>query len=386
MRGKLLFSVLVAVTAVALGCTPTGSGVTGGSGGGVEQDAASPGCSLDIDCNQGAHGVGVVCSAGECVQGCHSAVDCPNGGICDLTTSPGQCAAAPPQCTSDTDCNSGQTGTGVICSDAGKCVAGCHAAADCPDGDICEAGDCAPPPLCKTDVDCNNGMTGTALICSTSGQCVDGCHAAADCPTGSVCDQTQCVAAPTCPVLTYPSGIKIQTVANAAMTATYQGHLKAGEQAPVCFLDVGNLYDPNTNETYDLSVHVATNFRLSELVGTEVDQGWGSYVLMSPDAVVALQAFRNGVGGPVSVNSGFRGPKHQESVCNDLCGDPMGCPGTCANNSRHMWGDAFDLPDTFYSQYYSDLACQSGFKFVYLESGTHLHVDMNPEYTQCVQQ
>ncbi len=88
----------------------------------------------------------------------------------------------------------------------------------------------------------------------------------------------------------------------------------------------------------------------------------------------------------MSVNSGFRGPKHQESVCKGLCGNPLGCAGTCANNSRHMWGDAFDLPMTFYNTADTKLACASGFKYTYLESGTHLHVDQNPAYATCVMQ
>jgi hypothetical protein len=170
------------------------------------------------------------------------------------------------------------------------------------------------------------------------------------------------------------------------MTASYMGHLKTGETAPTCFIDVGNLHDPVAQATYDLSVHVAAHFQLVELVGTEVNQGYGNFVLLSPAAVQSLEAFRESVGGPVTVNSGYRSPKHQEDVCNSLCGNPYGCPGTCSNNSRHMWGDAFDLPTTFYSSYYTNLACQDGFKFTYLESGTHLHVDQNPAYATCVMQ
>jgi hypothetical protein len=105
---------------------------------------------------------------------------------------------------------------------------------------------------------------------------------------------------------------------------------------------------------------------------------------MSPDAGASLQKFRAAVGVPVSVTSGFRGPKHQEDVCNSLCGNPLGCPGTCANNSRHMFGDAFDLPLAFYTKADEQLACDAGFKFAYLESGTHLHIDQNPAYATCV--
>lgn len=313
-------------------------------------------------------------------------------------------------CAVDADCNHGVTGTGVICSNSGAtanhCVDGCHTGADCPPSGTCDTTQAhwvcsdAPPALgtaCTGDADCSGGEPGTGRVCGASTKtCIVGCHdTSADCPAGSACNQSGsswfCAPSVTpppagCPVLTFPSGIKIQTVQNAAMTASYKGHLAAGQTAPTCFLDVGNLHNPDTNETYDLSVHVATNFQLVELVGTEVNQGWGNFVLLSPAAVASLQAFRMSVGKAVTINSGFRGPKHQESVCQSLCGNPLGCPGTCANNSRHMWGDAFDLPMTFYSTYDTNLACQDGFKFTYLEAGTHLHVDQNPAYATCVQQ
>ncbi len=189
-----------------------------------------------------------------------------------------------------------------------------------------------------------------------------------------------------CPALTYPSGVKIQTFENAAMTATYANHLGAGEKAPTCFLDVKNLVDPDTGQVYDLTVDVAAHFQLQELVGTEVSQGYGDWVLMEPAAVASLEKFRETLNTPVTVNSGFRSPKHQEDVCNSLCGMPLGCPGTCANNSRHMFGDAFDLPLQFYTAADEQVACDSGFKFAYLESGTHLHIDQNPAYATCVKE
>jgi len=187
-----------------------------------------------------------------------------------------------------------------------------------------------------------------------------------------------------CPALTFPSGVKIQTFEDAAMTATYANHLGTGEKAPTCFLDVNNLVDPDTGTVQALTVNVAAHFTLDELVGTEVAQGYGNLVVMEPAAVESLEKLRESLNVPVSVNSGFRGPKHQEAVCNSLCGNPLGCPGTCANNSRHMFGDAFDLPLEFYTMSDEQLACTVGFKFAYLESGTHLHIDQNPAYATCV--
>ncbi|HEY1959402.1 MAG TPA: hypothetical protein VGH28_27515 [Polyangiaceae bacterium] len=187
-----------------------------------------------------------------------------------------------------------------------------------------------------------------------------------------------------CPALTYPSGVKIQTFQNAKMTATYANHLASGEKAPKCFLDVDNLVDPDTGEVYPITVDVAAHFELEELVGTEVSQGYGSFVLATPAAVESLEKFRETLNTPVDVISGFRSPKHQEDVCQSLCGNPLGCSGTCANNSRHMFGDAFDLPLEFYTKADEQIACDVGFKFAYLESGTHLHVDQNPDYKTCV--
>lgn len=376
---------------------------------------AKPPCASDMECSNGAVGVGVVCSntgvnAGKCIDGCHGDEDCPAGGTCDKTTATWQCTNAPPKlgtaCTTDAQCSGGAAGTGRVCGSTSKqCIVGCHdTAADCPSGSVCNktgpAWVCKPSTLplgaaCGTDAEC--GLPGEERVCSASShKCIEGCHLDSDCPSGQACDHGtspwQCnppkppPAPGGCPALTYPSGVKIQTVPNAAMTASYTGHLKAGETAPTCFLDVTNLKNPDTNQKYDIHVKVAAHFELDELVGTEVAQGWGNFVLVKPEAVAALEEFRVTAGKPVIVNSGFRGPKHQEAVCVSICGEPLGCPGLCSNNSRHMWGDAFDLPLSFYSDYYSDVACDAGFKFSYLEAGTHLHVDQNPAYAQCVQQ
>lgn len=367
-------------------------------------------CAQDADCNHGAAGVGVVCSsAGQCIDGCHADGDCATGATCDTSQAHWKCTSATPAlgtaCKDDAGCSDGQPGTGRVCSsNSHTCIVGCHdTTADCPSGTACNksgaAWFCAPAstgplPLgaaCTSDAQC--GSAGQQRVCGASSQvCVTGCHNDANCPSGDTCSSTtnQCGMAPppppTCPVLAFPSGVHIQTFTDAATSDSYTNHLKSGETAPTCFLDTNNLQDPVANTTYTLSVHVAAHFQLSELVGTEISQGWGHFVLISPAAVDSLEKFRVSVGGPVSVNSGYRGPKHQESVCNGLCGNPLGCPGTCSNNSRHMWGDAFDLPTQFYNQTDTDLACQDGFKFTYLESGTHLHVDQNPAYATCVQQ
>lgn len=373
------------------------------------------GCASDVECNHGAPGAGVICSkngstAGKCIDGCHDDADCGGGSSCDKTLAHWQCTNAPPAlgtaCATDTFCAGGQAGSSRVCGASSKvCVLGCHTtAADCPASTTCnQSGSswaCSPSLLpvgaaCTTDAQC--GLPGQEKVCGASSHvCAAGCHLDSDCGSSKSCNHAQspwqCDAAPPppdpsgCPVLTYPSGIKIQTVKSVAMTASYAGHLKSGQSAPQCFLDVSNLRNPSTNEKYSISVKVAAHFQLDELVGTEVSQGWGNFVLLNPTTVASLEAFRVGAGVSVSVNSGFRGPKHQESVCIGICGDPLGCSGTCSNSSRHMWGDAIDLPLDFYSPQYSKLACDGGFNYTYLEAGTHLHIDQNPAYAgQCIQ-
>lgn len=373
------------------------------------------GCANDLACNHGAPGTGVICSntgapAGQCIDGCHGDDDCANGGSCDKTQAHWQCTNAPPAlgtaCATDMFCAGGQVGSSRVCGASSKtCVLGCHTtAADCPASTACNQSGakwvCSPSLLplgaaCTTDAQC--GLPGQEKVCGASSHvCQAGCHLDSDCSSSKSCDHAQspwqCSAAgpapdPSgCPLLTYPSGIKLQTVKNAAMTASYTGHLKSGQAAPQCFLDVANLRNPVTSEKYPISVKVSAHFQLDELVGTEVNQGWGNFVLLNPATVASLEAFRISAGIPVSVNSGFRGPKHQESVCIGICGDPLGCSGTCSNSSRHMWGDAIDLPLDFYSSTYTNLACDGGFNYTFLEAGTHLHVDQNPAYAgQCIQ-
>jgi hypothetical protein len=63
-----------------------------------------------------------------------------------------------------------------------------------------------------------------------------------------------------------------------------------------------------------------------------------------------------------------------------LCGQDS-CPGTCAERSRHSWGDAADV-GVYPTQAQADAACKAQFNYVYLE-GNHLHLDLNPEHAIC---
>ena len=189
-----------------------------------------------------------------------------------------------------------------------------------------------------------------------------------------------------CPVLTFPSGIRIKTFKDSVMTDTYKNHLQFGDTAPECFIDTNNLLDPDLGVTYGPSVLVAQNFQLSELVATELSGGYGHLVLVSPAAVVSLEKLREAIDGPLAIVDGFRSPKHQEDVCRSICGNPLGCTGSCGNNSRHMFGDGFDLPLELHDPADEQRVCSAGFKSMSVEVNARLHVDQNPRDAVCVPQ
>jgi hypothetical protein len=58
--------------------------------------------------------------------------------IATETTDPIGCGTAPSGCTSDSECNSGQTGTQKICLSSGQCGDGCHVDSDCTSGNVCD--------------------------------------------------------------------------------------------------------------------------------------------------------------------------------------------------------------------------------------------------------
>jgi hypothetical protein len=402
-----------------IGSTPPPSGASA---------AAVPrGCTSDAECNHGVLHTGTVCAnsgpeRGNCIDACHADTDCPTGGTCDATVLPhSQCTNAPPatgtRCTVDADCTGGTAGSSRVCStDSHTCIVGCHADDDCGAGaggkkGICDRGlrtwQCVYRneigDKCSSDTDCNGGVGGTARVCDdTLHLCIDACRTDADCDAKSTCewpggepigiclyDPTRENTAPArapngCPALAFPSGVKIQTVRDAVLEAAYANHVESGKKAPTCFIDVDNLVDPDTGAKLEYAtVRLSDHFTLRELVGTEISQGWGRRVLLEPSAVESLENFRRSEGRAFSPTSGYRSPLHQEATCKAICGQKW-CPGHCAQYSRHLWGDAFDLPLQFYSYKYAQLACDAGFNFAYNEAHNHLHVDMNPRSASCV--
>jgi hypothetical protein len=182
-----------------------------------------------------------------------------------------------------------------------------------------------------------------------------------------------------CPVLKFPSGVNIQTKADAKMTAEYTGIADKGSYPlPVCFIDTDDLYDPVTGDMNTIDVMVGKHFALSELVNTELP--YGHKVLLSPVLIAKLDAYRDALGDAVDLSSGYRSPAHQRATCQSLCGADS-CSGTCAARSRHSWGDAADhavIP----SATYAAAGCKARFNYVFRE-GNHMHLDLNPDHTIC---
>lgn len=190
----------------------------------------------------------------------------------------------------------------------------------------------------------------------------------------------------TCAPLEFISGVKLVTKPDAAFTAEYEALNAASCVTPLCFIDALDLRSPS-GETYDVHVKLAKNFELYELIATEVDplktkqvdvqNAYSTKVLVSPELIAYLQDMRDNYGGAVNINSGYRSPKHQAAVCQEVCGadqcaDPDGTV-TCAKLSRHMWGTAADM-----DLKYEAAAKAVDFPFVFHENGgtgPHLHVD-----------
>lgn len=112
-------------------------------------------------------------------------------------------------------------------------------------------------------------------------------------------------------------------------------------------------------ETTDPGLELAPNFALDEYM-----VAWkGRWGVMQPHAVEGVQAVRDDVGGPVSVNSGYRSPAYNEAVGG-------------VTYSRHQYGDAADLDvDDMSADALADICEAHGADYVATYETGHTHCD-----------
>ena len=118
---------------------------------------------------------------------CVEHADCP--GVARLCIE-GKCVAGP-ACNSDKTC----LGFGAVCVKALGACAPCATAADCDNGQTCEAWRCVGPPTsCGSSKDC----VAEGKVCDKAAAKCVGCVSVEDCAGGETCYQGQC-ATPLCP-------------------------------------------------------------------------------------------------------------------------------------------------------------------------------------------
>lgn len=126
--------------------------------------------------------------------------------------------------------------------------------------------------------------------------------------------------------------------------------LSVNYREPIRYLDVDNL---------DGTTFIAPNFKLSEMCVPHK----GRYQVAQPHAIAKLQQTRNQA-GPLTIKSGFRSPPYNAMQ-----------PGA-ATNSRHMFGDAFDLvPSSATQQQLYDICESLDAGYIATYTSGHVHCD-----------
>ncbi|MCS6900657.1 MAG: D-Ala-D-Ala carboxypeptidase family metallohydrolase [Myxococcales bacterium] len=241
---------------------------------------------------------------------------------------------------------------------------------------------------CSTDQECHGGLSGTQRICH-KGVCSDACRGNNDnfdCLAPSTCEIPQGQQIGKCKtegcILEYPSVsiLGIPTPARVSYSYTSRGC----SEAPSCVIDINNILDAKTRQKLSYkTVKLSPNFSLSEL--THQSAASSPYVYVDPEFVRRLQATRDSYGAPMHVNSGYRSPIHQNKVCMGMCGKPS-CPGTCAQCSNHMGGQAVDLQHSSPKCSLAKKSCNPGeMHLIFNEKagGDHLHIDIGPNNPVC---
>ena len=275
----------------------------------------------------------------------------------------------------------------------------CSTDADCGGGDNkCDhnttPGQCVERKeigqACSDDKDCNGELEGTSRVCVNS-KCADACKQNSDCPTGNDCVKRsgattgKCVNNGSC-VLDYPL-VSIQGIAAPAnFKQSYRNRGPCGS-APACVIDPNNVVDAKTRKKLSFkTVRLSEHFTLDELTGTSARERI-PYVYIDPDFVKDLEATRVTYGKAITINSGFRSPTRQASVCRGACpGGASSCSGRCALCSDHMGGQAADTKHSSPKCALGKAACTGGkMHLIFNEgfNGDHLHIDIGPGNRTC---
>jgi uncharacterized membrane protein YgcG len=241
---------------------------------------------------------------------------------------------------------------------------------------------------CGSDQECHGGISGTQRICD-KGVCTDACRGNNenfDCPAPGKCEIPQGQQLGKCKtegcILEYPSVSIIGIPAPARVTQSYSGRGCSG--APSCVIDINNIIDARTRQKLSYNtVKLSPNFSLREL--THQSAASSPYVYVDPEFIKRLQATRESYGSAMYVNSGYRSPIHQNKVCMGMCGKSS-CPGTCAQCSNHMGGQAVDLKHSSPKCSLAKKSCNPGkMHLIFNEKagGDHLHIDIGPSNPVC---
>lgn len=120
--------------------------------------------------------------------------------------------------------------------------------------------------------------------------------------------------------------------------------------APTRYLDL---------DAVDADLQLAPNFQLSEYAASYK----GRWAVVQDHVMDELQAIRDDIGEPLTVNSGYRSPSYNAGVGG-------------VEYSRHQYGDAADLESSSYSvEELGDVCTSEGADYVGLYEDGHTHCD-----------
>lgn len=130
----------------------------------------------------------LVCRLTRCRNECATARDCPAGSLCVVD---GQGIGSCRLPDEDTCVLTSECPEGLVCEN-GQCTNECAADRDCPVGAVCEGTGCVDlaETICVFDSDCRRGSGGLDLVCASDQRCRAECISDRDCRPGEECADT----------------------------------------------------------------------------------------------------------------------------------------------------------------------------------------------------